>query len=275
MGNYKKGTKEIKPYGLKNLIKVEGKGKKSAEICQEYIELIRNGYSLTVSEVADYLRCTYQYVNLNIVPEVKHIRITEAAKRMLLSHTENEYIEQEIYTPLFYKRILLNKEDFERYIADTTIYVESYKRFYKKDFDSNFLNNIQNRLTVYNQNTFGKDLSINSFMQKVMNTFLWEDFKNDEILSYTKRHYYDELYSQKDLMNVYGYEYKSYFYRKLEAEGINKIHINNLVRYPREELTDTDYLAVMPVTAYNYLVREHSNNSIKVIQERAIEMVEN
>lgn len=51
---------KLSKYDEPNLIRIEGEGRNQNDISLAYIELIEEGFSLTVEEVASYLRCSYQ-----------------------------------------------------------------------------------------------------------------------------------------------------------------------------------------------------------------------
>ena len=105
-----------------------------------------------------------------------------------------------------------------------------------------------------------------------MDSFLWRDFKNNPVQIPTIEHFPSVLYSQKDLMGLFGVNYKVEFYRKLERYRINKLKIGNLVRYRKEEIAET-FLASMYITAFMSLIEKHGDQYIRIIQERALELL--
>jgi len=262
-----------KKYDETNLVRIEGKGRTREFICMEYTDLIESGFNLTVEEVTAYLRCTYQHVTDKIVPEVQHIRITEAAKIMLLRYAAEYNIDERI-SLLYMKRILFEKTDFQRYICEHAKKIVAYHRFYETDFSPEVINYIKAKLASYNANSKGRNLSIEDYMQRVMNTFLWEKFKNQPLMIPFNESFPATLYSQKDLMELFGLTYKVEFYRKIDSLGVNKIKIGNMIRYRKEEIVEP-FLAYMYITAFQRLKeRVGERYIITVIQERALEMLD-
>ncbi|MEH6908929.1 hypothetical protein [Neobacillus drentensis] len=259
--------KEKIKYDEPNLILVNGIGKNKEEICKAYIELFQSGYTLTAEKIADYLRCSYQHVIETIVPKVKHIRITEMAKMLLLKHFEGEE-----YASLFYKRILFHENDFKRYIMKNAENIISYKKFFERDFEPVVIEQIKAKLLVSNAKTTGKHLTLESYMQRVLNSFLWRNFKNEPIIIKTLEDSPTTLYSQRDLMEIFRVNFKAEFYRKLESLGINKMKLGNMVRYRKEEVEE-EFLAKMYITAFQRLYKLSDGRYIEAIQERALELL--
>ena len=118
------------------------------DICQKYIEPVEDGYTLTVDEVASYLRCTYQHVIDKLVPEISHIRITETSKMLLLKYVKVYDLDDILgnISSLFYKRILFHQGDFQEFICKNPIPIISYKRLYMDDFDPKIMEEIKGKL---------------------------------------------------------------------------------------------------------------------------------
>lgn len=98
-------------------------------------------------------------------------------------------------------------------------------------------------------------------------------FKNNPINIPTIEHFPEKLYSQKDLMNIWGLDYKVSFYRKLEWLGINKIKIGNMVRYRKNEVEE-EFLATMYISIFQSLKEVYNDDYVQVIQNRALDLLE-
>ncbi|MEK3993031.1 hypothetical protein [Robertmurraya sp. FSL R5-0851] len=263
--------KRVLKYDEPYLIRFEGEGRKQIEISRAYIELIEKGYSLAVEEVSSYLRCSYQYVIKKIVPEVPHIRITEVSKLMLMRYATNHIID-ETMIPLFNKRILFNRFEFEQYICNKAEKVITYKRFYEKDFDPAAVLEIKEKLLTLNHAKKAQPVSFRNHMQRVMDSFIWKDFENNTrvipIDSFPL-----SLKSQRDLVSEWGLKYKVNFYRRIETQGINKVRIGNLIRFDKQ-MVEEEYLAHMYISVYYRLKVNYGGALTKIIQDRAIELLE-
>lgn len=266
MNTLEKQKKYVEP----NLILIEGEGKTYESICHSYFSYINNGFNLSVEEVQSYLRCTYQYVIKQIVPAIPHIRITEASRNMLFTYAR-EYggIDDDLYS-LFYKRILLNRNDFQTFIKEQSYRVIAYQRFYNHQFPEDFIVEVQKKLKERNKK--GKPISLEQHFQLVMDSFIWKDFKNEPMVTHSLSYFPEVLYSQNDLIRINGFRYKENFYRMVHHLGLNKIKIGNLVRYSKEEVEEP-FLAKMYVSVYKHLKDMYGNNYIQVIQRRALELL--
>jgi hypothetical protein len=264
--------KKIKKYDETNLVMVEGLGRTQEDICLNYIMFIQEGYSLTIQDVATYLRCTYQHVIDKLVPKVPHIRITEVAKMMLMKYSmEHDDIKEEL-SSLFYKRLLFHKQKFQEYVCKQGVSIISYKRFYTSDMQPVAVEQIKMKLATYNDRNKGKPLSFEKHMERVMDSFLWRGFKNEPIISPTLENFPKELYSQRDLMEHFRLNYKVEFYRKLDSLGVNKVKLNNMIRYSKNEVEE-EFMARMYISAFVQLKMEYGDNYINAIQDRAIELL--
>ncbi|MDK7667361.1 MULTISPECIES: hypothetical protein [Cytobacillus] len=264
--------KKEKTYDETNLIKIEGQGRTKEDICLSYLEFINSGFSLTIEEIASYLRCTYQYVLDKIVPEVPHIRITEVSKLMLFKYAIEHDLDEEI-SSLFVKRILFHRGEFQRYVCNSAESVISFKRFYERDFEAEVVLQMKQKLAILNQKSTGKSITFEKYMQRVMDSFMWRHFKNEPITKPKIDIFPPQLFSQRDLMNIFGVNHKVEFYRHLDTLGINKVKLNNLVRYRVDEVEET-FQARMYITAFLHLKNKHGEEYMTVIQKRALELLD-
>ncbi len=58
------------------LVKINGEGQTLESIASLYLGLIKDDFNMTIDEMADYLSCSYDYVQKNIAPYVHHIYIS-------------------------------------------------------------------------------------------------------------------------------------------------------------------------------------------------------
>ncbi|HHB2075623.1 TPA: hypothetical protein ACOQ39_006110, partial [Bacillus cereus] len=83
------------------LVKIAGEGQSLEGIASLYLGLIEDDFNITIDEMANYLSCSYDYVQKNIAPYIHHVYINSVANKALVTHgEESEYIE------LFTKRKL-------------------------------------------------------------------------------------------------------------------------------------------------------------------------
>lgn len=262
--------KKHKPYDEANLIRIEGKGLTADEICSLYIMRFKNGFDLTVEEIADYLRCTYQYVLKNITSQVPHIRITEDVKILLLKREDDEF------RHFYYKRILFDRKAFQDFIIKNATYIRTYKRFYQSDFSAATIKEIKIKLEDYNRrNTKLKDVSFERLIKDVLNSFMTKYFVNDPCLQQLDR--FPKLQNQNDIMDSKGLQYKVSFYRYVESVGLNKIKLGNLVRYDVEEVNEKDYVCSTPIKNFENLMRLHEGDIGLVMEEikkKALQMLD-
>lgn len=266
-----KWVEKRKKYDEPNLVKIEGEGKTMEDICLSYLSYIKEGYNLTVEEIQNYLRCTYQHVNQQIIHKIPHIRITEKSRNMLFLYAQKHTIDESIYA-LFYKRILVNRKEFQEYIQKHSYQIIAYKRFYKDNFSSEFLYKVKRKLEKHNRNNRGYSITLEQHFQRVMDSFVWKDFKNKPILIQSLLSFPETIYSQNDLIKQYGFRYKVDFYRMIHRLGLNKIKIGRLVRYRSEDIEER-FLAKMYISVYLDLKESYGENYMKVIQKRALDLL--
>jgi hypothetical protein len=179
---------------------------------------------------------------------VPHIRITEVAKIMLLKYSAEHDLNEEFHS-LFNKRVLFHKKEFQDYVCQQGVSIISYKRFYSSDMRAEAVEKIKMKLAAYNDMNKGKHLSFEKHMERVMDSFLWREFKNEPIISPTLENFPKELYSQRDLMEHFRLNYKVEFYRKLASLGVNKVKLNNMIRYSKDEVEE-EFMARMYISAF-------------------------
>lgn len=232
----RKREKILEKYNEENLVRIEGKGMSATTIMNTYLQYIEEeGFTLTVEEIANYLRVSYQYVTETVLPSVLHIRINESARSIIMKELNRNNEESEYYS-LFMKRVLFQQESFQTYLTEQAQHEVIYKKFYRQDFDEQLLSRLGKQLETYNQK-MKKPISLSFLLQQVMDSFIPKHFIVEPTYQ-PLRSFPAHLLSQRDIMETYGLPYKVSFYRYLEKKGINKVKIGNLVRYLPTELEE-------------------------------------
>lgn len=112
----------------KYLIKIEGKGLTLEEIADSYYELIDSDFNMTINDMANYLRCSYDYIQKNIAPYVHHLYINSVANKALVqNYNDSEYFN------LFTKRKLFSRMDFQDFILRESVLLLTKERYYIDD----------------------------------------------------------------------------------------------------------------------------------------------
>jgi hypothetical protein len=267
----RKREKILDGYNEKNLIKIEGKGKPSTEIYITYLEYIQSkGFCVTTDEIATYLRASYQYVTENILPEVLHIRINDSARSIILKTLRAEGKDNDKLFSLVMKRVLFEKESFQQYILSNARYERIYKRIYPSDFDEEVFTTLKMQLKKFNEGR-KRPISLERLLQMVMDSYVPKHFIIEPVYQ-PLTSFPSELVSQRDLMGEDRFTYKVTFYRYIEQTGINKVKIDNLVRYLPSELEDEEYLCWIYYSIYQNLPKGKLEFSLK-IKEKAMNLL--
>jgi hypothetical protein len=223
----KKLFKDEGEYFGENYIKLEGKGETVRDILNLYVEHIREGYNLTVEEICNYLQCSKVYFLSNYRDSIKHIRITVIVRDIfftLLKKGELDLLEADMdkLIRLFLKRILYNREDFNRFIKENCFVEHKYKRLTLEDFNLKIVNFKDRMDTIDLLNGISFDL--------------YGRCKEGIIkpINYVP----DELNSLKTALKEFGMKYDVEFYRLVKAKGVNKICLGNLARYDLEDFEE-------------------------------------
>jgi hypothetical protein len=234
----KKLIKDTGEYFGNNYIKLEGTGNTIIDIVDSYIKYINEGYNLTVEEICNYLQCSSTYFLNNYRDSIKHIRITVMVRDSFFQLLRAEAIslteDTERLIKMFLKRILYNREDFNRFIKENCVVEHKYKRFSLDDFE------------LYPKNYEDKKRIVE--LLNFISYDLYLDCKEPVIkpLDYVP----DKLHSLKNLKEYLDIKYDVEFYRMIQQQGINKIKLGNLVRY---DIADFDCESMISV---NYKVWE-------------------
>lgn len=102
---------------------LDGKNKTWQDIACLYLSHFKEGYTLTLDDLASYLRCGYHYIQRNVSWEIPHIYINSAANKSLYRFFTNEefgYVEEEEeeYFCLITKKFLFHQKDVDHYLLN-------------------------------------------------------------------------------------------------------------------------------------------------------------
>lgn len=217
------------------VVLIEGEGRSLVDIAGEYISYIINGFDLTISEIADYLGCSYNFVQKHIQSKVRHIRINQVARQGLL-----EFEGDSEYRPLFTKRRLFDRKDFfERFIPEEATITKPAQRLFLEDLSP------AARKSLMEKAHFNEVEAIKFFqvlVKKAPKRRPLDPVKPSEPLGRTPK----ELLSIKDMTNL-KFKYNIEAYRYIAKHAIPKIKVCSLVRYDREDV-ERKPAAILPVS---------------------------
>lgn len=237
---------------------VPGSGKKGIDIIHSYINLITTEeFDMTISEASHILGCSYQYFTKFIVSEILHIRINALAKTLFNIYQDNIFLDFDEFKKieeLMKMRILLNRNDFFRYIRETSATECKYFPILKNDFDLSNIELIENIITE--KNLFNK---ANKIPQIKLSTLI-KDITKDNIsknetynVKFSENQYIPKkYYSLKELKEIFSINYDAGIYNMISRNGVNKIKMcnNSLVRY---DLNDFKKEVICVITYQSYL----------------------
>ncbi|MDQ0255534.1 hypothetical protein J2S74_002916 [Evansella vedderi] len=244
-------------YNEPKLLKVEGKGKTRDFILGHYIELIEHsGYNLTIDEISNYLRCSYNWVAENMMNEIWHIRVNSRVGEMAVKELDSDNPTRDF----FYKRVLFNRDDFYRYMKENAWYIQSSKCFLISDFAKYEWSELIKELEEHKN--FNE---VSKLMQRAVEALIPRYFTNKPIKKKLKT-IPEKLWSQKDFFENGSFQYKPQFYRFVETRGLGKIILGNFVRYDQKELEE-QCLCSMPITLYENLYPNAAKTLLKQAKE--------
>lgn len=201
------------------------KGVPTVALAQQVVEYIEEGYTLTIQDIANHLAVTYDYARTKIVPEVSHVVLTTYAKQACFKF----FGDREEFLDYFKKRLLISKEDYNRYIVENSFCIKKNQRVLFEDFPSF----IREKLI----NLDNKEISL--IVSKVLDNKQGLNYSNVEEDMTLINEFHNDLVSSKDLFNGAAapivFRYDIDIHRFCFKYGIPKIKINNLVRYQLKE----------------------------------------
>lgn len=213
--------------------RVSVSGRSREDIADQYINLMSEGFDLTISEMEAYLRCSYGYAQKNIAPHIQYINVNNLARTALFDW----HREQDKYRHLFTKRLLFLRKDFERYILDKAKLVINSERYYFSDLSQDAQQRLMSKTKTKNKNEARKALA--TLVKKHVGDI--SDIRDKSIVQQLSK-IPDELYSLKDLVQE-KFRYNIDAYRFIDKYGIPKIQLGSLIRYRIEDIKDVDDIA--------------------------------
>ncbi len=113
------------------LVKINGEGQTLESIASLYLGLIKDDFNMTIDEMADYLSCSYDYVQKNIAPYVHHIYINFVANKAL-----NQHGDKSKYIDLFTKRKLFSRIGFQQFVLEESVLLCDRERYYLNELSA-------------------------------------------------------------------------------------------------------------------------------------------
>lgn len=101
-------------------------GETWGEITYNYLSYFQDGWTVTIDEIANYLRCSYDYVLRNVSKEIPHIYINRAANKALYQYfvdQQGSSLYDEFF-PLITKKYLYHLDNVKKYFLENMIVVK-------------------------------------------------------------------------------------------------------------------------------------------------------
>lgn len=221
------------------LIKIPGKGLSLEEIASSYLELIEDDFNITIEEMADYLSCSYDYVQRNIAPCICHVYINSVANKALFTHCEDSK-----YVELFTKRKLFSRSEFQQFLLKESVLLVDRQRYYLDELSITSREKLVGLAGKQEQKTTTTKMFETIALQQTSLLYSKTDLMNKVVEEFPVSELPMGLYSLKDLLDGIDdlnlkFRYKVSVYRYLEKQGIPKMKIQSLIRYRREDLEST------------------------------------
>ncbi|WP_257128364.1 hypothetical protein [Bacillus wiedmannii] len=208
------------------------------EIASSYLELIEDDFNITIEEMADYLSCSYDYVQRNIAPCIYHVYINSVANKALFTHCEDSK-----YVELFTKRKLFSRSEFQQFLLKESVLLVDRQRYYLDELSIASREKLMGLAKKQEQKTTTKMFETIALQQTSL-LYSKTDLMNKVVKEFPVSELPMKLYSLKDLLDGIDdlnlkFRYKVSVYRYLEKQGIPKMKIQSLIRYRREDLENT------------------------------------
>ncbi|CAM4407422.1 hypothetical protein BAMA_10360 [Bacillus manliponensis] len=228
-------------------IKIAGKGLSLEDIASVYLDLIETDFDMTISEMADYLSCSYDYIQKNIAPVISHIYINSVAKKALQLHESDSGQDH-----LFTKRKLFSRSSFGKYILENTSIVVSKNRYLFHDLSESSRRKLQQLASSTGEDDLSFDLFKSIAIEQAKNKYSSVDLEDRTVKKLPLSKFPEKLYSLKEIMegktdSELKFNYKMEFYRYIEKQGIPKIEFQSLIRYKKEDL-EKKAVFLLPLT---------------------------
>ncbi|MDX5960323.1 hypothetical protein SIL04_22740 [Bacillus cereus group sp. BfR-BA-00331] len=217
-------------------VKINGEGQTLESIADLYLGLIEEDFNMTIDEMADYLSCSYDYVQKNIAPYVHHIYINFVANKALFTHKdESKYIE------LFIKRKLFSRVGFQQFVLKNSFLLGDRDRYYLDELSPAAKEKLGELAKNQEKKTTTEKMYETIALQQANLLYSETELTNPVIKEFKVSEFPIKLYSLKDLLDGIEdlnmkFRYKVKVYRYLKQQGIPKIKIQSLIRYRREDI---------------------------------------
>lgn len=221
------------------LVKIAGEGQSLEGIASLYLGLIEDDFNMTIDEMANYLSCSYDYVQKNIAPYIHHVYINSVANKALVTHgEESEYIE------LFTKRKLFSRKGFQQFVLKESVLLGDRERYYLNELSAAARENLGEIAKNQERKTTTSKMFEIIALQQTNLLYSKIELMNKVVKEFAVSELPIKLYSLKDLLDGIEalnikFRYKVLVYRYLEKQGIPKMKIQSLIRYRREDLENT------------------------------------
>jgi len=223
----------------KFLVKINGNGESLEGIASLYLRLIEEEFNMTIDEMANYLSCSYDYVQKNIAPYIHHVYINSVANKALVTYGEDSE-----HRELFTKRKLFSRTEFQRFLLEESVLLGDCERYYLNELSSTAREKLSRMAENQEQETTITKLFETIALQHTNILYSKTQLMNKVVKEFPLSNFPVKLYSLKDLLggiedlNI-KFRYKVMVYRYMKQQGIPRIKIQSLIRYRREDLEDT------------------------------------
>ncbi|MCR6856615.1 hypothetical protein P5G86_24095 [Paenibacillus jamilae] len=221
------------------LVKINGNGESLEGIASLYLRLIEEDFNMTIDEMANYLSCSYDYVQKNIAPYIHHVYINSVANKALVTYEEDSE-----HRELFTKRKLFSRTGFQRFLLGESVLLGNRERYYLNELSSIAREKLSRMAENQEQETTITKLFETIVLQQANILYSKTQLMNKVVKEFPLSKLPVKLYSLKDLLDGIEdlnikFRYKVLVYRYLKQQGIPRIKMQSLIRYRREDLEDT------------------------------------
>lgn len=212
-------------------------------------------FNLTTNDIMDYLRVTTGYVQKDVVKHLRKIPITGQVRRGL-----RLYYQKHRLNILFSKRRLYSRTDFQNYLLERAYEEKSYHRLYHNDFSPEFLERVAKIAGIKRKTNFvfekDKEKAFEEYkrklsipLSKLTEMVLPKLEPQQEPLSteHKLEKMPEELMSMQDIIKSFEFAHVPQGYKLVEERKVPKIHIDNLVRYDKEQVMKIPLVTVQAI----------------------------
>ena len=194
---------------------------------------------MTIDEMADYLSCSYDYVQKNIAPCIHHVYINSVANKALVTHGEESK-----HIGLFTKRKLFSRKGFQQFILKESVLLGDRERYYLNELSAAARENLGEIAKSQERKTTTSKMFEIIALQQTNFLYSKTELMNKVVKEFAISEFPVKLYSLKNLLDGIEdlnmkFQYKVTFYRYLKQQGIPKIKVQSLIRYRKEDLENT------------------------------------